>query len=138
MRKRPSPSVVNVVRGTTLAPLAQVAREQLDLGARDRRAALVDQAAADAGLGAVAERAAVALAGPWSRSATALPVSVAFAPLTAPRSDGVTANTGYGPLSTTLPPVSVTRTTTRALAGRQRVAGRTVSRLRLGHGAGRL
>ena len=66
-----------------------------------------------------------------------VPVSVAPAPLTAPRSDGVTANTGYGLLSTTLPAVSVTRTTSaRWPAGSE--VGRIVSLLSAGHGAGRL
>ena len=64
-----------------------------------------------------------------------VPVSVALLPLAAPRSEGVTANTGYGPRSTTLPPVSVTRTVTERWPAGSEVAC-TVSRLRLGQGAG--
>ncbi len=64
-----------------------------------------------------------------------MPVSVAFAPLSAPRSDGVTANTGYGPRSATLPAASVTRTVTARWPAGSEVA-RTVSRERPGHGAG--
>ena len=47
---------------------------------------------------------------PRVKRAVIVPVSVALAPLNAPRLDGVTTSTSYGPRSATLPPASVART----------------------------
>ena len=125
VRKRPSRVGAQCrARSIASAPWRRSRVSSRTSRAGDRAAVGVDQAPADAGLAAVADGVR-RFAWPLVQSSESVPVSVAPEPLAAPRSDGVTASTGYGPRSTTLPPASVTRTSRLRLAGRQRASART-------------